>query len=1040
MSTSSNTQYSFTDFFIDRPVFSWVVNIIMVLLGIIAFFQLSTRQYPIVEKPYLTVRAEFSGSAQVIEEQITKVLEESFGSLQSLERISSQVQKNENITGLTFQESRSVDAAAADVREVLSRLQDKLPEHAKIIVTKGNVKSPPVMEVLVTGESHVPLTELHEVAEKTLKSAIESVPGVAVGEVIGGSELNMKIMLNREKLYSYHVNASELSRFIKESSIERSLGYLKEENRQFSLTAKSALNTPEEFLDLLIPLGKTTQGHNPLRVRLGDLANVVFGQTDEMQKVFFNGKPAVSVVVIPQSNSNPIEISKQVRERIAHLQKMLPKDIVLDVGMDQSVFIKRSIDQVYRAIFEAIILVLLVIFVFLRSFSASLIPLITIPISLISTFFIMDLLGFTINILSLLAIVLAIGLVVDDAIVVLENVHRYVEQGKNRIEAARQGCREIRFSVIAMTLTLAAVYAPIALVPGSIGKMFKEFALTLAGAVIISGIVALTLSPSMCKFLVRPHTHFSWAPLERFSQGTERFLKLLEAYYVKSVEWAIAHRKLVAGVALGLSVAGGLSYTRLNRELLPSSDEGTMRIRVYPPSTRNLNYLAKLADPVDKIIATIPEVSTRVMTVEMGEGRGKIVLKPWESRSRTCKDIKQSLQALFDEKIVGTEVYVQCDSSSPIRASSGSGADSLEMVLLSNKSTESLRTEGRKLRKLLHDFPGVEYVERSESVDEVGYNVKLHRDRIAQLGLTPEEVIETLRIFVRGAKICNFEKNKRTHDVVLELPDSEKDIEKVPHFFIRGRNANNENTMIPLRELITFEQKAGEATINRTDRKGSFSLQAYLKKGYSPLSVFEAFQREAESLLPTDYELRADGELLSLQKESKNIYMVFVMAVVFIFLVMAAQFESFLSPLIIMLTVPLALAGGILTLSLVFGIVSIYGQIGLITLIGLITKHGILLVDFAEQGRKEHGFSMHTAILEACKLRLRPILMTTLAMVLGALPLAFASGPGYEARQQIGWVIAGGMTIGTFFTLFVVPCVFLFFMEAKEKYYARSSV
>lgn len=1039
MSTSSNTNYSFTDFFIDRPVFSWVVNIIMVLLGVIAFFQLSTRQYPVVEKPALTIRTEFSGSAQVIEEQITKPLEESFASLQALDRIASQVQKNESTIMLSFQESRSVDAAAADVREALSRIQDKIPEHAKIIVTKGNIKSAAVMTVAVTGASHVPLTDLHEVAEKTLKSAIESVPGVAMGEVIGGSELNMKIMLNREKLYSYHVNAYELSRLIKDSSIERSLGYLKEENRQFSLTAKSALSTPEDFLNLPVPLSKSTQGHAPLRVRLGDLANVVLGHTDEVQKVFFNGKPAVSVVVIPQSNSNPIEISKQVRERIAHLQKVLPKDVSIEVSSDQSIFIQRSIDQVYRAIFEAIILVLFVIFVFLRSFSASLIPLITIPISLISTFFIMHVLGFSINILSLLAIVLAIGLVVDDAIVVLENVHRYVEQGKSRIEATRQGCREIRFSVIAMTMTLAAVYAPIALVPGSIGKMFKEFALTLAGSVIISGIVALTLSPSMCTVLVRAHTHFSWAPLERFSQGTDRFLHNLERWYVKSVEWTLGHRKLVASVALSLSIVGGTSYMRLGRELLPSSDEGMMDIFMYPPGTRNLNYLAKLVTPIDKIVSQVPEVSTRVITVEMGDGRGKIVLKPWEDRSRTCKDIQKSLQNVLEDKVVGTEVYVRCTSSSPIRATSGAAGDRMDMVLLSSKNMDALRTEGRKLRKLLHGFPGVDHVERSETADEVGYNVKLHRDRIAQLGLTPEDVIEQLRIFVRGTKICNFEKNKRTHDVILELPDSEKDIEKVPHFFIRGRNVNNDSTMIPLRELITFEQKAGESSIDRLDRKGSFILQAYLKKGYSALSVFENFEREVESLLPTDYELRPDGELLSLKKESKNIYMVFIMALLFIFLVMAAQFESFLSPLIIMLTVPLALAGGILTLALVFGVVSIYGQIGLITLIGLITKHGILLVDFAEQARKERGLSIHHAIVEACKLRLRPILMTTLAMVLGALPLAFASGPGYEARQQIGWVIVGGMSIGTFFTLFVVPCVFLFFMEAKQKYYAASS-
>lgn len=1031
-SNEHNTSRSFTDFFIERPVFSWVVNIIMVLLGIMAFFQLSTRQYPIVERPSLTVRATFSGSARVIEEQITKLLEESFVSLQALDNMRSEVQKNESTTLLTFTENRSMDAASADVREILSRIQDKLPESAKIIVTKGNSRALPVVELVVQGASHVPLTDLYTVAEKTLKGAIESIPGVAVGEVLGGSELDMKITLDREKLYSYHVSASELSRFIKESSIERSLGYLKEENRQFSLTAQNSLSTPEEFADLLVSIGKNTQGGPPLKVRLGDLANITLGQQEEEQKVFFNGHPVVAVQVIPQPNGNPIDISKLVRERVAHIQKSLPKDIQIHVAIDKSTFIKRSIEQVYHAIFEAVLLVLLVIFFFLRSFSASLIPLITIPISLISTFFIMHVLGFTINVLSLLAIVLAIGLVVDDAIVVLENVHRYVEQGKSRLEAARLGCREIRFSVIAMTLTLAAVYAPIALIPGTIGKMFKEFALTLAGSVLISGIVALTLSPAMCTVLVHAHTKFSWPPLERASQGVDSFLRGMELLYVKVIRKALSNIGIVWAITLSLSALGGWAYLRLERELVPVSDEGMLRVRMYPPSTRNLAFLSKLAIPIDQTLQKIPEIENRLLIMQMGDSLGRVTLHPWENRSRVCQDIVKNLELLFAKNIAGADIYSGCVNSSPVGSRSDSSGE-IEMVLLGDKSSEALRTEGRKLRKILKTIPGVDWVDQNELVEEVGYGVKLHRDRIAQLGLTPEEIFETLKLFLRGTKVCQFEKDKRMRDVILELPDSEKDLEKIPHFFIRGRNASNELAMVPLRELITFEQKAGDAVIYRTDRKGSYSLKAYLQKGVSALSVYEKFEEQIN--LPTDYELRPDGELLSLQKESGNIYMVFAMALVFIFLVMAAQFESFLSPLIIMVTVPLALAGGVLTLSGVFGIVSIYGQIGLITLIGLITKHGILLVDFAEQARRS-GLSLRDAILEGCRLRLRPILMTTLAMVLGAVPLAFAQGAGYEARQQIGWVIVGGMTIGTLFTLFVIPCAFLFFMEIKEKFHA----
>ncbi|ETZ07582.1 multidrug resistance protein MdtC [Holospora obtusa F1] len=1025
---------SFTDFFIDRPVFSWVVNIIMVLLGIVGFFQLSTRQYPIVERPSLTVRATFSGAARVIEEQITKVLEESFVSLQSLSSMRSEVQKNESNTWLIFEENRSMDAASADVREILSRVNEKLPENSKVYVTKGNSNALPVMELVVQGEEHVPLTDLYAIASRTLKGAIESVPGVAVGEVIGGSDLQMKITLDREKLYSYHIGASELSRLIKESSVERALGYLKEENRQFSLTAQSLLSRPEEFAELLVPAGKGAHYGAQHRVRLGDLAKIHLGQEEEDHKVFFNGRPVVAVQVIPQPNSNPINISKLVYERLERIKKTLPKDIKIHVALDKSIFIKRSINQVYRAIFESIILVLIVIFIFLRSFSSSLVPLITIPISLISTFFIMNLLGFSINVLSLLAMVLAIGLVVDDAIVVLENVYRYLEQGKGRLEAARLGCREIRFSVIAMTLTLAAVYAPISLIPGTIGKMFKEFALTLAGAVLISGVVALTLSPSMCSVLVRAHTSFRWKPLEYVSKGIDTFLEKMESFYVTCVSRALNHMNIVWIGALSLSVFAGWVYTGLKKELIPASDEGIVRVRMFPPSTRNLKFLEKLALPIDGVLKGVPETTNRLLIMQMGDSVGRVTLKPWEQRTRVCQDIVKELDMLFQERIAGAEVYSGCVNSSPIGGRTDSAGE-LEMVLLSDKSSESLRQEGRKLRRLLKEVPGIDWVDNNELMEEVGYNVKVHRDRISQLGLTPEEIFETLRIFLRGTKVSYFEKDKRMYDVVLELPDSERDLEKIPHFFIKGRDAKNEIAMVPLRELVSFEQKSGDSIIYRTDRKSSYTLKAYLQKGASALSVYEEFERRVQ--LPTDFELRAEGELRSLQKESGNIYLVFGLAIVFIFLVMSAQFESFLSPFIIMITVPLALAGGVLTLAAVLGMISIYGQIGLITLIGLITKHGILLVDFADQARKS-GLPLKEAILEGCRLRLRPILMTTLAMVLGSIPLAFAQGPGYEARQQIGWVITGGMTIGTLFTLFVIPCVLFFFMKIKEKIYKIS--
>ena len=423
----------------------------------------------------------------------------------------------------------------------------------------------------------------------------------------------------------------------------------------------------------------------------------------------------------------------------------------------------------------------------------------------------------------------------------------------------------------------------------------------------------------------------------------------MEYYYVKGVNGVLNHMNLIWLGLLSVSIFGGWVYMNLKQELIPASDEGILQVRMYPPSTRNLTFLSKLASPVDKVLKNIPEVKNRLLIVHMGDSIGRVTLKPWEQRTRVCQDIVKELDPLFQKNVAGAEVYAGCVNSSPISSRTDSFGE-IEMVLLSDKSSESLRKEGRRLRRLLKEIPGVDWVDNTELVEEVGYNVKIHRERISQLGLTPEEVFETLKIFLRGTKVSYLEKDKCMYDLILELPDSEKDLAKIPHFFIKGRNEKNEIAMVSLRELVSFEQKSGDSIIYSTDRKSSYTLKAYLQKGASAMTVYEAFEEKVQ--LPANFELRAEGELKSLQKEASNIYMIFGLAIVFIFLVMSAQFESFLSPLIIMITVPLALAGGALTLGAVFGIISIYGQIGLITLIGLIKKHGILLVDFADQARR----------------------------------------------------------------------------------------
>jgi multidrug efflux pump len=1012
---------SFTDFFIHHPIFSWVINIVLLLLGGVAFFQLSTRQYPLTEGTQITIKTNIDLSTKVMEAQVTRLLEDTMASIQGIENIESETQKGESKIRLFFN-GRSLDAAAADVREAVSRSQSKLPQEAEPVVTKGDVDAPSVMELALTGKD-VPLEELFYTAEHTLKNLLESINGVATVEVSGGSDLRMDIILDPLKMGAYQVTASDVTRALKSHNFQRSAGRVISKDSEFILTTQACLKTPKEFEDIVV------NKQADRLIRLSDIAKVNICPSGEDVKVSYNGKPAVSLTIRPQSNANPIEISKEVKKRIGSLDKTLPQGAQVHVAMDRATFIQESVNQVYKALFEAVFLVLLVILFFLRSFKASLIPLITIPISLIGTFFIMYTLGFTINVLSLLALVLAIGLVVDDAIVVLENIYRYIEQGKRPFQAAILGAREIRFSVIAMTLTLAAVYAPIAITPGLVGKVFKEFALTLAGAVIVSGFTALTLSPPMCARLLRPHAHAHKSTGITFglSQKIEHMLSLCEVKYKSIISSLLGNKSYTRAVvffALLFSLSSGLwGWYGLKKELSPTIDEGRLSVRFYAPPSRNLSYMSKRAPQIEGVLKTEPNFSTRLLTLQiMPESFAQMMLKPWGERYTSCQDIVKTL----NEKMLtiqGLDGRAGCPSGSII--SSRESQYPLSFRILTHRSEKELQKIGRIIRKELKKFPGIDQVDNTEIAQQSEYEIKVNRDRASQLGIDPDEVADTLQTLVRGSNIGRFEKSDKTYPVHVWVNEgSRNSLDQISSLFVKGRSQDNQQIMVPLREIISFEQTQGDPVINHYMKKRAYDIMASLKPGYSLGQTYLDFKKYIDPVLPQDYTLDPSGDLKRYFDERGSMYLIFGLAVLFIFLVMAAQFESLRDPIIIMLTVPLALGGGLISLSfLKVGSINVYSQIGLITLIGLITKHGILIVDFANQ-RKKQGLSVYEAIVEACQLRLRPILMTTFAMVLGSIPLALASGPGSEARQQIGMVIVGGMTVGTLFTLFVIPIIY----------------
>ncbi len=1033
MSHSPN-QSSFSDFFIYRPVFSWVLNIIVVLLGITAFFQLSTRQYPLTESTTISVRTTMDGSGKVLEQQITKPLEDALSALQGLDSMKSTTQKGESKIYLMFKEQRSADGASADVRDTVSKAKTKLPEGAEIEVTKGNVDSPSIMEVALTGSGKVSLVDLYYGADNILKSAIESVPGVSTVEVFGGSEIQMNIVLDPIKMASYNITSSDVAQALRNQNFQKSAGQIKEVAREFNLTTQARLKTPGEFRNILV--GK----HEDRLIRISDIGIVNIEPKEEQMSIYYNSEPAVSLTIRAQSNANPIEISKEVQKRLDEYKSRLPKGTEIHIAMDKSIFIQDSIHQVYRALIEAVVLVLLVVFVFLRSVKASLVPLVTIPIALIGAFFLMYLMGFTINVLSLLALVLAIGLVVDDAIIVLENIYRYMERGKSAFEAAILGTREIQFSVIAMTITLAAVYAPIALAPGVIGKVFKEFALTLAGAVIVSGFTALTLSPVMCAKLLKNQAmghHGSdqgsgfWGHL---SYGIEKVFLKCDALYLRGVTASLRKKTLILFLSAVFSISSGLlGWHYLKKELSPVMDEGLISGKFIPAPSMNLTYIKKRASQIDALLKKHPELNTRLMTLQSGDySLTKSALSSWEARSRPCVDIVKDINE-DSESLLGLMYRARCVNSSLL--SSAESQFPLSFEILTHKSAEDLIKMGRIVRRQLKQWPGVVRLDESETMQMDEYEIIINRDRIDQLGIDPEEISRTLSTLVRGSDIGTFEKDARVCPVHVRIAASSlSSIEGISSIFVRGKDTNNRDVMVPLSEIITISMKKGDSSIEHSMKNRSFRIDAALRSDASLADTYLEFKDHImANVLPPEYSLEPSGELESYFKEQGSIYLIFGLALVFIFLVMAAQFESIRDPLIILISVPLALGGALLCLFLLkSGSINVYSQIGLITLIGLITKHGILLVDFANQA-KEKGVSTTVAILESCQLRLRPILMTTFAMVLGAIPLAIATGAGSEARRQIGVVIVGGMSIGTLFTLFVVPILYVVFSRPGKQ-------
>ena len=1020
---------------IRRPVFATVLSLLIVLVGAVSFNRLTVREYPKIDEPVVTVSVRYAGaSAEVIESQVTKPLEDSIAGIDGVDVITSISRAEQGQITVRFRLEKDADSAAAEVRDRTSRVRNRLPQAIEEpVISKVEADAFPVIQVGFSSESLSAL-EINDLVNRIVKPRLQTVTGVADVRIFGERKYAMRVWLDSDKMASYRLTTQDVEDAIRRSNLELPAGRIESQQREFTVTSQTNLVRPGQFGDIVI------KNVNDFSVKVRDVARVEEGAADERTAVRLNGRPAVAVGVIRQATANPLDLSKGVRDVLPKLRADLPADLRVEIANDNSVFIARSVKNVYRTIVEAVLLVALVIFVFLRTMRASIIPIVTIPVSLVGTFALMALAGFTINTLTLLALVLAIGLVVDDAIVMLENIFRHIEEGMDPFSASIKGAREIGFAVVTMTATLVAVYAPLAFTPGRTGRLFVEFALALAGAVVVSGFVALSLTPMMCSQLLRHNPKPN-----RFDRFMERVLTTVSDRYGNALRWVVTARFgssktaerggfggrmagfvlqarwLVVAVMLLCAAAIALIFPTMKQELSPLEDRGVILANVNAPDGATLEYTNRYAQALEEMGKPFKEFDRIFANVgNPTVAQASVVYRTvdWDKRTRSTIEMARELQPQFNA-LPGVTAF----PITPPSLGQGFRERPLNFVIQTSDSYQNLNLVVRQMLDEIAKNPGIVSPDVDLRLNKPSLRIDIERDKAADLGVSVEVVAKAVETLLGGRNVTRYKRDAEQYDVIVQTQASGRTTpEAIDRIYVRGKN----DAMIPLSALVRVRESVSPRELNHFGQRRSVSITASLSADYSLSEALSFMNQTAGKVLKPGYSTDLNGTSREFKNSQGALAIVFVLALVFIFLVLAAQFESFVDPLVIMLSVPLSMIGALLALKWSGGSLNVYSQIGLITLVGLITKHGILIVEFTNQLRGQ-GMEMIDALVKASAQRLRPILMTTGAMVLGAVPLALADGAGAESRRQIGWVIVGGMSLGTLLTIFVVPTMYTLF-------------
>lgn len=1004
-----------------RPVFAVVMNLVIVLFGIIGFKFLGVRDYPAIDPPNISVSTSYAGAnSDIIESQITEPLEKAINGIAGVKNITSSSSQGRSNINVEFELGIDLEAAANDVRDKVSQATRQLPQDvdAPPVVSKADASAQPIIAVTVQSNTKN-LLQITEYANNNIVERLQTIPGVSSVSVWGEKRYAMRIWFKPDKLNAYGLTTNDVQQALLTQSVELPAGKIYGNYTELSVRTFGKLNTEDQFNNLVI------KNINGVNVKLSDVADAVLGPENDESGLKESGVPMIMLAIVPQPGSNYVSISNEFYKRLDEIKKELPPDMKLDIGMDQTKFIKRSISEVEETLLIALSLVILIIYLFFRDWIIALRPLLDIPVSLIGAFFIMYLFGFTINVLTLLAIVLATGLVVDDGIVVTENIFKKIESGMNKYQAAREGSKEIYFAVISTSITLAIVFLPIIFLQGFVGRLFREFGIVVAGAVLISAFVSLTLTPVLNVKLTRKKLGHSW-----FYKKTEPFFKAMESGYKNSLA-LFMKIKWVAFVLI--AICFGIIYfifTRIPSELAPLEDRNQFRLSVIAPEGTSYEYMDSYIDSLNQfIIDSVPEKTKLISLTAPGFAGGSansgfinVTLTDPKDRKRSQQQIVDMVNRNLKKFPQGKAFATQEQTISVSRR----GGQPVQFVI-QNNDFEKIKNVLPLFLDEANKSPVFQGVDADLKFNKPELRVSIDRLRASELGVSVNDISEALELAYSDRRLGYFLKSGKQYQVLGQVDRSDRDD---PNDLSKIMVKNNRSENIRLDNLVSTTEASSPPTLYHFNRYKSATISTGLAPGYTVGDGIKEMQRISKKLLDDSFTTALSGTSRDYAESSGNTLFAFVLALILIYLVLAAQFESFIDPFIIMITVPLAMAGALLSLWIFGQTFNIFSQIGMIMLIGLVTKNGILIVEFANQKRKA-GLGKIDAVIESAFLRLRPILMTSLAMSLGALPLALSIGDASTSRVPLGIVIVGGIMFSLVLTLFVVPAMYAFLSSKK---------